>query len=223
MARVIDERNKRGQGEGLTSDQAFDKALELLRSDKLRSFRLAIETGATVLEDVSEEKKSRTEFVTAVGQFLGQALPAAEKYPQLAPALVETLFFAVRGFKAGRQLEMAFEHAFEDMREAAEQKQGASPDDQAQQAEQMKAQVSKAQGELGLKKIQMEMQREEAEHNFKMAEIDAKHRAVMEEKDADANLKAADMSEAAKDRVVDAGEQETRAAEAAAAEKEPSQ
>lgn len=93
----------------------FTQAVELLRNDHLRSFRIDIETDSTIAEDVQGDKSSATEFLGMVGGFLKEALPASQQFPQLAKPLTETLFFAMRRFKAGRQLEQTFTDAIEQM------------------------------------------------------------------------------------------------------------
>ena len=213
MARALDKRSQETQEQTPTAAAIFDEAVELLRSDKLRSMRIDVEAGTTVLEDAGGEKKQRTEFLAALGQFLGQALPAGEKYPELAPALIESLFFGIRGFKSGRQLEQAFEHAVEDMARAGknrqdpeaqakaqEQQQKAAETQAAAQTLQMKGQIDQAKGEAEMRKIQMQAQVDEAEHEFTMREIAAKHKAAMEEGQLDLVKGAADAAEDEADR-----------------------
>lgn len=91
--------------------EVFEQALELLRSDRMRTFRLDIETDSTLEADEQMEKQQRTEFVAAAAQFLQQAAVVGQSMPSMVPLLNQMMMFAVRGFKTGRQLEDAFEEA----------------------------------------------------------------------------------------------------------------
>lgn len=124
----------------LSSREAFEEAIELLRSDRSRGFSVDIETDTMVFEDRRAERQARVEFITAVSSFLQQAVPAATMYPGIAPVLMQILMFGVRGFKVGRELEQVFDEAADELSEVKPQ-QGQSPDQQAQQAEQQKAQM----------------------------------------------------------------------------------
>ena len=104
-------------------EQLFQAVIQLLKDEKLRGFRIDIETDSTILVDEQQAKETRIEFLSSAGQFLQQTLPLAQSMPQLAPLLGEMMLFAIRGFKAGRPLEFSFEQAVEQMREAAQQAQ----------------------------------------------------------------------------------------------------
>ena len=131
--------------------QKFEAAVALLKDDKLRGFRIDIETDSTVLEDRQAEQESRIEFLSAVTPFLQQAVPAAQQYPELRDMFAEMLLFGVRGFRAGRHLETVFEEAIDAMR-------GAQPNQQNEPdpLEQMRLQIEG-------QKLQIEEQRLQAD------------------------------------------------------------
>lgn len=136
--------------------QVFHSAMKLLRNKALRQFRVDIETDSTVAADDNAEKRRRTEFVTAIGQMIGQAAPLLEKAPGLAPMFKEATMFVARGFKAGRSLENAIETSFDSFM----QNQGQNAEAQAQaQAEQAKAQQAQIKGQVDMAKVQSETQR----------------------------------------------------------------
>ena len=137
-------------------DGIFERAVELLRNDKLRGFRIDVETDSTAALDQGEEQERRIEFLTAVGQFFENALPVADAVPQLAPLVGDMMLFAVRGFKTGRTLEAAFEDAVERMREAAEQPPPEQQPDPAAEAEAAKAQT---QSQMLQQKAQVDQQK----------------------------------------------------------------
>lgn len=102
-------------------------AIKLLRDKGHRQFRIDIETDSTIEIDQQAEKQARTEFVTAVGGFIEQAAPVLAQAPEFIPMFGEMLLFAVRGFKAGDQLETVIEQAIDGLKKKAEASAQAGP------------------------------------------------------------------------------------------------
>src|SRR4030095_5904129 len=86
-----------------------DKVMELLRSERVRPFVLDIETDSTIQPDENAEKQRRTEYITAVGGFIGQVVPVAAQLPEIAPLAASMLKFLSEAFRAGRELESDIE------------------------------------------------------------------------------------------------------------------
>lgn len=139
-----------------TAREVFDQAVELLKQDRLRTFRVDIETDSTTFEDQQAEKQSRTELLTAAGGFIQQAVAATETKPELTPLLGELLLFGLRGFKVGREMESAFEEALEDMKAAPARPQEGDPAVAAQ------AQADQAKTALEGQKLQLTSQKDQA-------------------------------------------------------------
>ena len=156
----------------------FQAALELLRDDRLRSFRVDIETDSTIKLDEQEDKAARIEFLAAAGGFLQQAMPAAQQVPKIGALLGEMLLFGIRGFKAGRTLEASFEEAIEDLREAPAQPQDGEAQGRAEA--QAKAASETARIEFDREKLQ-------AEQSLKREEM--QQRDSLERDKADLNAK----------------------------------
>ena len=93
------------------AQQDFVAAIQLLKNDALRTFRIEIETDSTIAVNENVEKQSRIEFLSAISQFLPQALSTFQQILQLGQAMAEMLF-GVRGFRAGR-LESAIEQGID--------------------------------------------------------------------------------------------------------------
>jgi hypothetical protein len=89
--------------------QMIMQAIDLLRQDKLRGFRIDIETDSTVQGDQEAEKASRTEFIGAVTKFIETGAQVTQLVPEAAPLFAKMLQFGVRGFRVGRDLESAIE------------------------------------------------------------------------------------------------------------------
>lgn len=225
-----------------TAREVFDQAVELLKQDRLRTFRVDIETDSTTFEDQQAEKQSRVEFLTAAGGFIQQAIEAAQAEPALKPLLAEMLLFGVRGFKAGRQLESMFEQAIEDMQaapqEAPAQQEATGPDPAIEKAKvevqgqevQRKAAKDQADAQLEQTKIAADAQAEAAQQNAdreqRMMDYDMRMKELAQAQEAlnqkwhEMNLKAQEQSGLAKTMEalmerIDAVEQESREKKAA--------
>lgn len=133
----------------------FAKALELLRSDKLRGFRIDIETDSTVQVDAQADKEAAVELTTATFQGLGNAAPLLAQAPELIDPIGQLLMFTFRRFRVGRSMESSLEAALEQIKERLSGPRPPSPEQQ------------KIEGEL--KKQQMEMQRSQQEGQIDMA------------------------------------------------------
>ena len=147
--------------------QLVPQALQLLKQDRLRGFRVEIETDSTIAADEEADKASRVEFLGAVTQFVqGWAEPLAAA-PQLAPMAAEMLKFAVRGFKAGETLESVIEQTMDAISQQAMQPPEPPPPDPAQeaktQADMAKAQATVAKSQADTQKAGIELMKAEVE------------------------------------------------------------
>jgi hypothetical protein len=102
-------------------------AAQLLRDEKVRCFRIDIETDSTIAPDEDAEKQRRTEFIGAVGTFLKDAMPIVAQAPQLLPMAKEMFLFTVRGYRAGRMMEDVIERSVDALEKAMEQSAQAGP------------------------------------------------------------------------------------------------
>lgn len=156
--------------------QVVGKAIELLRSDRLRTFRVDIETDSTIALDEAEEKAARTEFLTALGGFLEKAVPAGQAAPALVPMLSEAMKFMARGYKAGRGLESAIEQAADQMaQQAAQRAQQPPPPDpkvvEAQENAKLEREKMGANAQLEQAKLAQKEQGDQRAHQRDMVKI----------------------------------------------------
>ena len=159
-------------------DQLFSEAHALISNDKTRGFRIDIESDSTIALDDSAMKEDRLEFLAASGQFLEQALPIIDAQPIMAPPLMETMLFVLRGFRAGRSVESAFEEAVEKMTEEAEQPPEPPPPDPKLELEQ-----AKAEGQMAI--LQQQGQQKAQEGQLKLVSMQAKGQADQAKSNAD--------------------------------------
>ncbi|MGR9196060.1 hypothetical protein [Rhizobium leguminosarum] len=153
----------------------IDEVVQLLRNDSIRGFQIDIETDSTIEPDEDAEKQRRMEFVQMIGGFLQQAGAMAQQNPMLVPVMVETLLFAARGFRAGRQLESTLEQVGAQLSEAA-----TAPKPPEPPAEQM----------IKLKTAEVKAGAEQRKAELGVAQAEIEHRAVMEQARGEAAAQA---------------------------------
>jgi len=121
------------------------QALQLLKCDPCRSFRIDIEADSMVQIDEETDKQSRLEFLGAVSGFLKEIANGASANPKLAPLMVSMLGFGVRGFKIGKALEGEIDTAMDQFKADAQQPAPPSPEMMKIQAEGQQHQAELAQ------------------------------------------------------------------------------
>jgi hypothetical protein len=164
--------------------QYIPQAIELLRNEAAKNFRIEVTSDSMIYQDEQQEKADRTAFLAAVGQFVSMALPTAQAAPEMTPMLLEMLKFGVTAFKAGKQLEGIIDQTADDMKKQYEATKGqpkpppvemqkAQMDNQSKMQQlQMTAQLeqSKLQGQMQLEKAKQEYQAQENQLKFQLEE-----------------------------------------------------
>jgi hypothetical protein len=146
----------------LSKTITIDAVVDFLRDNKMRCFSLDIETDSTIQPDEDAAKKRAAEYLSAMAGVFQQAIPAAERLPQMSNVLSEMIIFANKQFRVGRTMEMAVEEFADQMKTMAAQPK-ADPMAAQQQAEQAKEQHA----------MQIEAKAAEADAANKQAEIQA--------------------------------------------------
>ena len=162
--------------------QLIPQALQLLKDEPAKNFRIEVTTDSMIYQDEQQEKQDRVEFLTAVSQFIQTALPVAQGVPELTPLLMEMLKFGVTAFKAGKGLEGLIDETADQFRQQAEQAKGQpkppTPEQIKQQGEmqklelqaQLKQQEMQAQMQLEQQKMQMQVEMERAKQEYQSQE-----------------------------------------------------
>jgi hypothetical protein len=143
-----------GDDEILTFD---DSVIALLRNDKMRSFRVDIETDSTIQADENAEKANRTELASMAGAYLERAAKTVQAAPALANTAGELLMYVIRGHRAGRTLEETIEKDFKALVRQIQQ-QAAAPKPEDPVITVAKTQVA---GEIEKNRIQAQLKAEE--------------------------------------------------------------
>jgi hypothetical protein len=152
---------------GAVSASEFTQACALIKSDKLRGFKIEIETDSTVPVDKDTEQKNRVEFIAAIGQYLQGVIPAVQEGAIPMKVAREGLLFVVRGFKVGTELEEVLEELGEN-------------EDDADQLQKMKQMLQQSQ-------LQMQQMQEE---NGKLTQANQQLQAKSETEAARVQAKA---------------------------------
>ena len=194
-----------------TDQQLVPQAIQLLKDNPMRTFRIEIATDSMLYADEQQEKTDRVEFLQATSQFIEKAIQGAQAVPELTPLLMDLLKFGVQGFRVGRTLEGEFD-TFADAEKEKQAQAQANPQPPAPDPEMIKAQAEqqKAQMEAQIKQMEMqaEAQREaqrlefdrykvELENNTKVliAELSAKTDLHLKSLDINANKEQETLTE----------------------------
>jgi hypothetical protein len=141
---------------GAVSESEFNAAMEILHNDKLRGFKVDIETDSTIPADKQGEQQGRMEFLQAMAAYFQQAAPAVAQ--GLIPAAIarEGLLFGVRAFKVGSEFEEVLEQLGDDQ-EAPTQQQMQQLQGQLQQLQQENQELKQGQ-QVDMAKVQGQQQ-----------------------------------------------------------------
>jgi hypothetical protein len=166
--------------------QLIPQALQLLKNEPAKNFRIEVTTDSMIYQDEQQEKADRMEFLSAMGGFLAQAIPAAQATPEITPMMMEMLKFGVTAFKVGKGLEGLIDETADKFRQQAKQMEGQpkppTPEMQKLQMEQqmdqakMQAQMQAKQAEMQMQmqmeqqKMQMQMELEKAKQEYQAQE-----------------------------------------------------
>jgi len=137
-------------------DQALvPQALMLLKDEPAKNFRIEVTSDSMIYQDEQQEKQDRVEFLTAVSQFMNNALPIATNAPELTPLLMEMLKFGVTAFKAGKGMEGLIDETADNFRNQAKAMEG------QQKPPPVEVQKIQAQSQAKMQEMQMSVQLEQ--------------------------------------------------------------
>jgi len=147
--------------------QLVPQALQLLKNNPMRTFRVEVATDSMLYADEAQEKQDRVEFMQATSSFIEKAIQGAQQVPELTPLLMDLLKFGVQGFKVGRTLEGEFD-TFADQEKEKQAQKAANPQPPAPNPEMIKAQAEQAKAQLAAQAEQAKMQQEAQIEQMKM-------------------------------------------------------
>ena len=156
----------------------WDEVVELLRRERLREFRISVETESMVAADQEADKANITEFMKVSTDFLMASIQMAQAAPETAKLNLEIYKFAARRFKASRELESVIDDTADQIqsrvRQAMQQPPQPSPDEIKAKAEaekaQMDAQAAERGDQVALQQAEIRAQVETRGQNVRMLE-----------------------------------------------------
>ncbi len=112
-------------------EMVFQQALELMRNDTMRAYRIDIETDSTIALDQQMEQQKAGEFLQNIGQFFSNVGPIIQQIPAFGKPMGNVLLATARRYKFGRAfedgLEIAIDEALNTIAQQAQQQPQADP------------------------------------------------------------------------------------------------
>lgn len=147
----------------------FTAAVDLLRNDKLRGFRVDIETQSTIAADEAQERADASQMLQAVGAMMQSSLPMLQSMPALTPLVGKMMLFLLRRFGVGVELENSFEDAIAKLEgnpAGAMQNPKMGEAQMKQQMMQASLAIKQQDAQLKAQVAQQNMQQDAAEHQM---------------------------------------------------------
>ncbi len=164
----------------LMDQPSWEEVEALMKDDKLRSFRVEVETDSTIEADEQSQKQSFIEFTNAATGLLTAAAGIVPSAPYVAPLFAEMFKEGARLFNVSRGMEDVIDKVFSTAEQTppAQPEGPPQPDPAQQQAEQMKGQIAMVQAQNEQARTQMEGQLGAAELQIKQQELQLKAAAL---------------------------------------------
>lgn len=165
--------------------QLIPAALQLLKNNPLRTFRIDVAADSLVQIDEQQMKQERVEFLTAFGGFMEKALPVAQTSPVMVPMIMELMKFGVGAFKQARQIEGVLDQAMEELKRQAAQPQPPKPDPemmkvQAQQQADAARVAADERAEQARMMMEQRLEQQRMAHERQMSAMQAANDAQLE-------------------------------------------
>jgi hypothetical protein len=153
----------------MTGIQIAPEVAELLQNDRVRGYRVDIESDSTIRGDLTRNQKTMAEFLAGTAQYVSAFAPIIQIAPQALPAVVSLYSAFARQFKLGKSAE----DELEKLQKMAAEPQQPQPDPAQVKAE-AEAQKMKAQIEGQQKLTEVKLQGEQAKTAMKLQGEQAK-------------------------------------------------
>jgi hypothetical protein len=124
--------------------QYVPQAIELLKNEGARAYRITIDTDAMATIDYAQERDSAVQFLQGLGAFVSQVTPMVERSPEAGPFLLKMLQWGVSKFRISREIESTLDQAIAAMNASAQAPKSPPPPDPAIVKAQMDTQVKMA-------------------------------------------------------------------------------
>lgn len=197
------------QVQQLQQSVTVEKIGRLLADQRVRPFTLEVETDSTIAPNEEAEKKNRIEMLTAMGGFMGQALPLIEAKPEAAELVGEMLRFGAGAFRSNREMGQVIDDFVDKMKGGA-----AAPDDGANKAEMAMVQVEQTKEQNRASERAAELQLKAQEMQAKQAEAQAAAQSRQYDAQVNASIKQFELSLKAQELGIKQDDQKLKAQQA---------
>lgn len=106
---------ERSQIDKTPDKQYAEAAIQLLKNDPSLIARVTVAADTISAPDWDLEKQQRIDFLQAISQFIGMAMPMIEKDPTVGPYMIQIMQWAATGFKGAKQIEGVLDQAYQAM------------------------------------------------------------------------------------------------------------
>jgi len=163
------------------ADQPFAmQAIQLLKNQLMRNFRLTVSVDSIQLPNWNTEKAMRNEAVQVATGMLAQLIPAAQQFPAIAPLGLALLRFNLAGYKGSAEIEGIVDQGLQQIEQAAmaKQSQPQQPNpaqikaQQAAQTNQTNLQIAEMQEQTKRQQAVLDAQSEAGDQRLRAQELD---------------------------------------------------
>lgn len=137
-------------------------AIDLLRKDITRGYRIDIETDSTIFGDQMQEKQDAKEFIEALTAFFTSAGAITAQEPETLPLFGRVIQFGVRKFRTGRDIESFIDEFVNKMDKKAKQLRDNPPKSPDQQKAESSIQIEQMKASLQGQNDQRDSERQAA-------------------------------------------------------------
>lgn len=196
--------------------QYLPQAIELIKNDFLRCYRLVVSVDSIQLPNWNLERSDRTQVVQAVSAGIGQLMQAGQQNPAIVPFAMHLVKWAISGYKGSDEIEGWLDQGLAQMAQAQQQQmsQPKPPTPDELRAQQHRERV---QADLQIAAMQEETKKMVASTEAQIAELKAQLKAqgdFIKAQLAQSRL-ALDASRAQADTQIDAAKVQIKAQETA--------
>ncbi len=147
----------------------WEEVLGVLRNDKVRNFRIEVETDSTIAINDKDEKEGVNEFMMAAGQYMQGMVMAIKEGAIPQDVGKQILLQAFRKYRFGSEIEEALDQIVEKPQSPEAQKQIQEAKQVGEQAQQKVQEAQKAGQDLQLQQAQFKTEVDGANKSLDMA------------------------------------------------------
>jgi hypothetical protein len=91
--------------------QLAPQAIQLLKAEEMREYRITVEADSMAAMDWAAERDAAVQFMQGLGAFISQTAPMAQQVPEAGPYLLRMMQWAVSKFRVSTQIESILDQA----------------------------------------------------------------------------------------------------------------